>query len=186
MKAVRTLKSQAGFSLIELMTVVAIIGILATVAIPNFTKFQAKARASESRAQLAALFTAQKAFNAEWNDYISDLSAAGYRPNGTLRYVVGFGAAHVPPAAVYPTPPNPYVAANIATDVTCAIAASGCVNGAVDNGGALLGAAAVAGGAAMSNTAFEGRAAGFVGGLVTDVWSIDQNKLVLNSTPGGY
>jgi prepilin-type N-terminal cleavage/methylation domain-containing protein len=46
-----------GFTLIELMIVVAIIGILAAIAIPNFIRFQARARQSESNTNLKSLFT---------------------------------------------------------------------------------------------------------------------------------
>jgi prepilin-type N-terminal cleavage/methylation domain-containing protein len=49
-----------GFTLIELMIVVAIIGILAAVAIPNFLRFQARARQAEVTSNLKSLYTGMK------------------------------------------------------------------------------------------------------------------------------
>jgi prepilin-type N-terminal cleavage/methylation domain-containing protein len=51
------LKHKSGFTLIELMIVVAIIGILAAIAIPNFLRFQLKAKTSEGKTNIAAIRT---------------------------------------------------------------------------------------------------------------------------------
>lgn len=48
-------KSQRGFSLIELMVVVAIIGILASIAMPTFMSFSRKSKQSEARIQISAI-----------------------------------------------------------------------------------------------------------------------------------
>jgi type IV pilus assembly protein PilA len=73
----------AGFTLIELMIVVAIIGILA---IPNFIKFQARSKQSEAKANLKAIFTAQKALFQE-RDRFSTLSGElGFEPERNNRY----------------------------------------------------------------------------------------------------
>ena len=56
------LRSKKGFTLIELMIVVAIIGILAAIAIPNFLQFQAKSKQSEAKTNLGGIFTAEIAY----------------------------------------------------------------------------------------------------------------------------
>ena len=64
-------KSQKGFTLIELMIVVAIIGILAAIAIPNFVRFQLKAKTSEGKVNVAAIRTAEEAYFSEFGNYVA-------------------------------------------------------------------------------------------------------------------
>jgi type IV pilus assembly protein PilA len=87
------LKSKKGFTLIELMIVVAIIGILAAIAIPNFLRFQAKSRQSEAKTNLGGIFTAQTAHFAEYNQF-EHLGTVAWSPIGTravYRYTTGGG-----------------------------------------------------------------------------------------------
>ncbi len=78
-------KNQKGFTLIELMIVVAIIGILAAIAIPNFISYQKKAKTSEAKTNLHAIATSQEAYKAENDVY---LTCGAYPANATSAKVV--------------------------------------------------------------------------------------------------
>lgn len=82
------------------MIVVAIIGLLASIAIPNFLTFQCKSKQSEPRAQLGSLFSVEKVFLAEHNTYATDLVALGWAPDGAPLYLYGFGAGVEYPPSV--------------------------------------------------------------------------------------
>jgi prepilin-type N-terminal cleavage/methylation domain-containing protein len=62
---------QAGFSLVELMIVVGIIGLLATLAVPRFQQFQAKARMAEAKNMLNHIYTLQESYHLDTNVYIA-------------------------------------------------------------------------------------------------------------------
>jgi prepilin-type N-terminal cleavage/methylation domain-containing protein len=78
-----------GFTLIELMIVVAIIGILASIAIPSFINYQLTAKRTEAFANLSALAKAQKSYFAEFNTFVGVLSeplgGTGLPPNAIKR-----------------------------------------------------------------------------------------------------
>ncbi len=97
------LKQREGFTLIELMIVVAIIRILAAVAIPNFIRYQLRTRAGEGRINLAAIRMAEEAYLAEFGRYVPFVST----PNAPG---VGLGAVKTPwvacPIPVVPASPG--------------------------------------------------------------------------------
>jgi type IV pilus assembly protein PilA len=108
----RTQKSK-GFTLIELMIVVAIIGILAAIAIPNFIGMQKRAKTSEAKSSLGEVRTLEEAYRAEVDAYIGvppmaeipvglhtdndadadNMAEIGFHPKGVTRYAYTFTAA---------------------------------------------------------------------------------------------
>ncbi len=84
-----------GFTLIELMIVVAIIGILAAIAIPNFIRFQARSKQSEAKSNLKSLFTAERSFYQEKDRYSIYINEIGFSPERGNRYSYSLGGASV-------------------------------------------------------------------------------------------
>lgn len=83
-----------GFTLVELMVVVGIVGVLAAVATSNYKHFVSKARQVEAKIALSAIYTAEQAFFAENSTYTACLKQIGYFPGSKKRYyLVGFGPA---------------------------------------------------------------------------------------------
>ena len=85
-------RSARGFTLIELMMVVAIIGLLAALAVPNFKKFTCRARSGEAKVMLKHISTAQESYLAEHDIYASDAGqippvlAAAVSPGADAKY----------------------------------------------------------------------------------------------------
>ncbi len=82
------LKQKKGFTLIELMIVIAIIGILAAIAIPQFAAYRIRGFNATSQSDLRNMATAQEAFYADNQIYTSDvagaLSAYGYTKSSNV------------------------------------------------------------------------------------------------------
>lgn len=191
-----------GFSLVELMVVVAIIGILASVAVPQFSKFQAKSRQSEAKASLTTLYTAEKSFNAEYAGYATSFQALGYAPAGDVLYNIGFvttcatwdacapqyAAGGVAPVAstTFPTATSFCVAAGTAdgnatfTQRGCRMKAAGAAGGAIGHI-ATLTTASTADQTTFTATAEAQIYSSFAN---ADEWTINQNKVLRNTQIG--
>jgi prepilin-type N-terminal cleavage/methylation domain-containing protein len=75
-------RKSGGFTLVELMIVVGLIGALSAIAIPNFLQYQARSRRSEAWVNVSGMARAQKSYFAErdayhdstapWPDYVAN------------------------------------------------------------------------------------------------------------------
>jgi len=171
------LNEESGFTLVELMVVVAIVGILSAVAIPNFKKYQAKSKTSEAKLALSGVYSAETSLQADYDYFGSCLQYAGFAPTPQY-YAIGFNAAATVNADIVANggtlcataPQNTFVwtASKIVAGVTVATITS---------------AAAVVDGTGSAFLAHaEGRISSDAG--ANSVWSIDEDKALLEVAQG--
>lgn len=184
------LSSQTGFSLVELMIVVAIIGVLATIGIPTFRTMVQKAKKSEAKVALGGIYTSEVAFFSEYGAYGNRIDKVGFDLDGTSAtriYVVGFpDNACANPAAILPaiasTPgvalntafPDYYAAAAPVYTFTAGKMPGACQPGTVANDGSTF--TATASGLISPKLA--------AGDVNFDGWTIDNNRLLQNIKDG--
>jgi type IV pilus assembly protein PilA len=112
LKKLNRKKNQKGFTLVELLIVIAIIGILAAIAIPQFSSYRAKAFMAAVKSDSKNAYTALQA-------YISEFPSA------------------IPPGVSATGPASmgaPYGASRVSKDVTIAIAATSTTDATVTGG----------------------------------------------------
>jgi type IV pilus assembly protein PilA len=175
------LKNPSGFTLVELMVVVAIIGILSAIAVPNFKKYQAKSKQSEAKIQLAAIYNSEVGTQSDYDTYATCLALMGYEQSPRGYYTVGF-----------------------LTGLDATGKFSGCSSGAITGAGAaaantdritvpLAQLAAVTANkpatltlaSTATQTTFDAAAEASISSAVTlDKWSIDETKKLSNNLTG--
>jgi type IV pilus assembly protein PilA len=171
-----------GFTLVELMVVVAIIGILSAVAVPNFKTYQAKAKQSEAKVALAEVYTLEQGSLADVNTYVTCLGALGFDQPATGFYIVGYNS-------------TTSTATNKVNGTDCANAVAATTAGAVaaKTDGQIQPlllkktgptTPTIANGS-LGPAVFTAAAAGSISTLtLVDTWTLNEGKVLTNTTTG--
>ncbi|EQC51350.1 type IV pilin protein [Bacteriovorax sp. DB6_IX] len=201
------MKSSEGFTLVELMVVVAIIGILSAVAIPNFKKYQAKSKTSEAKLQLASIYSAETSLQTDFDAFGTCLGSAGFvsptgswdatnPTQGSTYYAIGFAAANATANGIVRSNGG----ATACTDLQFGVEAFKTVGGSRmeigDLAFAIPAAANMGGGTSTTAPSVDDDGGFFIAGAIgvlvsdkntaalADKWAIDQDKQLLQINVG--
>ncbi len=93
------MRENRGFTLMELMIVVAIIAIMATLAVGFIFAHRAKAVRAEAKSNLGAIYRSELAFRGEHDTFTDNLERVGYVVTGSPKFIYGFTTDAVPSAS---------------------------------------------------------------------------------------
>ena len=188
------LSKQAGYSMAELVTTAAVIGIISTVGIKSYQAQTNKARTAEAKQSLAYIYTSEQSFRDNWGAYHENLITVGAVPSGQYRYDVGFDSAAALSASdgdLGNYPETRLLSQNACTNFKqiCSGSCSSAIIAAIGTGYSAYGTAVCAvrstallsGTNRYSNSAGKADSSSFkalaVGQLKNrDVWSIDEDR----------
>ena len=80
------IRNKKGFSLIELIVTIVVLGIIASLAIPLYLNYRKKAITIEAKANLSQLYKYEIDYFSEHDTFISDLNTLGFNPEGNRYY----------------------------------------------------------------------------------------------------
>jgi type IV pilus assembly protein PilA len=104
-------KGPNGFTLIELMIVIAIIGVLAAIAIPQFVTYRQKGYNTQAKAELKGFYTACQAYfadHSEIEDCDVSMVSQWFTPSGVVKITTTNGHAMIGAKAKHDSGPITY------------------------------------------------------------------------------
>jgi type IV pilus assembly protein PilE len=118
-------RAMLGVTLIELMTVIVIVGILAAIGIPSYRQYTMRANRTEAKSALLRLAANQERFYLQNNTYTANVAALGFdaagnSENGVYTIVVNVANANTFQATATPTPGGGTNGVDQTADADCA------------------------------------------------------------------
>lgn len=96
------------------LAMVCCIGMLAAIAVPNFLKFNVRARQAEAKSNLKGLYTAERAYFSEKDAFSDEFATIGFKPEPGNRYLYVLSASGTVIEADSRTAPTAVTAAYLA------------------------------------------------------------------------